>query len=72
MSDGHRIADVDRACPPWTTGDSPWPADGQSTTANSSRCGGGAAGERGVHSYAVHPGVVTTDLFRSMSPQERF
>ena len=72
-SDGHRIADVNWADPHWTTGYSPWPAYGQSKTANilftvelEARLG-----ERGVHAYAVHPGVVTTDLFRYMSPEER-
>ena len=64
-SDGHRIADVNWADPHWTTGYSPWPAYGQSKTANilftvelERRLG-----TTGVHSYAVHPGVVTTDLW---------
>jgi NAD(P)-dependent dehydrogenase (short-subunit alcohol dehydrogenase family) len=72
-SDGHRVADVNWDDAQWTTGYSPWPAYGQSKTANilftvelEKRLGA-----QGVHSYAVHPGVVTTDLYRYLSAKQK-
>jgi len=51
----------------------PWPAYGQSKTANilftvelERRFGA-----RGVHAYAVHPGLVGTDLMRYLSDEDR-
>jgi NAD(P)-dependent dehydrogenase (short-subunit alcohol dehydrogenase family) len=72
-SNGHRIRDMRWEDPNWASDYSPWPAYGQSKTANvlfsvelERRLG-----SRGIHAYAVHPGVVTTDLFRYLSTDDR-
>ncbi|HVV31514.1 MAG TPA: SDR family NAD(P)-dependent oxidoreductase [Mycobacteriales bacterium] len=73
-SDGHALSDVKWDDPNWETLEYvPWQAYGQSKTANvlfttelERRLG-----NKGVHAYAVHPGVVGTDLFRYLSDQDK-
>lgn len=72
-SNGHMIGGVDWDDPNFEHREySPWPAYGQSKTANilfalalDQRFGG-----RGVHAFALHPGVVGTDLFRYLSDSD--
>jgi NAD(P)-dependent dehydrogenase (short-subunit alcohol dehydrogenase family) len=49
-----------------------WEAYGQSKTANALFTVGleGRLGPRGVHAYAVHPGVIMTELSRHMSAED--
>lgn len=72
-SSGHAMGGINWDDPNYRTSPySPWPAYGQSKTANilftlelERRYG-----DRGLHAYAVHPGVVGTDLFRYLDEQE--
>jgi NAD(P)-dependent dehydrogenase (short-subunit alcohol dehydrogenase family) len=71
-SNGHAISGINWDDPNYANTDyAPWPAYGQSKTANilftielERRLGG-----QGVHAFAVHPGVVATDLFRYLDEQ---
>ena len=73
-SNGHHMSGIGWDDPNYEVRDYvPWEAYGQSKTANilftlelERRFG-----ERGVHAYAVHPGVVTTDLGRYLSDEDR-
>lgn len=73
-SGGHKMGGINWADPNYhTTEYSPWPAYGQSKTANilftielERRLG-----PRGVHAYAIHPGTVGTDLFRYLTDEGR-
>jgi len=72
-SSGHLMGSMDFDDPNYLQREySPWPAYGQSKTANilftvelERRLGA-----KGVHAFSVHPGVVTTDLFRHLSEEE--
>ena len=72
-SSGHLLGAMDFDDPDYLQREySPWPAYGQSKTANilftvelERRLGA-----KGVHAFSVHPGVVTTDLFRHLSEDE--
>lgn len=72
-SSGHMLGSMDLDDPDYLQREySPWPAYGQSKTANilftvelERRLGA-----KGVHAFSVHPGVVTTDLFRHLSEDE--
>ena len=72
-SSGHMLGSMDFDDPDYLQREySPWPAYGQSKTANilftvelERRLGA-----KGVHAFSVHPGVVTTDLFRHLSEDE--
>jgi len=73
-SNAHAMSDIDWNDPNYETRSYvPWPAYGQSKTANilftvelERRFGA-----RGVHAYAVHPGLVGTDLMRYLSDEDR-
>jgi NAD(P)-dependent dehydrogenase (short-subunit alcohol dehydrogenase family) len=71
-SAGHRLGDVDLDDPSWErTPYDPWVAYGRSKTANV-LCAV-ALDERlssqGVRAFAVHPGVIATELSRHMTPE---
>jgi len=73
-SNGHQLSGIGWDDPNYQAREYvPWEAYGQSKTANilftlelERRFG-----ERGVHAYALHPGVVTTELDRYLSDQDR-
>ncbi len=73
-SSGHRMGGINWDDPNYDESEySPWPAYGQSKTANilftielERRLG-----HRGVHAYVVHPGTVGTDLFRYLTTEGR-
>jgi NAD(P)-dependent dehydrogenase (short-subunit alcohol dehydrogenase family) len=73
-SNGHHIAGINWDDPGYDkTEYSAWAAYGQSKTANILFTLGleSRIGDRGVHAYAVHPGLVGTDLDRYLGDQER-
>jgi len=73
-SHGHRVSGIQWDDPNYHEREyEPWQAYGQSKTANllftlelERRFG-----DRGVHAYAVHPGVVATDLDRNLTEQDK-
>jgi NAD(P)-dependent dehydrogenase (short-subunit alcohol dehydrogenase family) len=73
-SNAHQMGGINWDDPGYDRSDySPWPAYAQSKTANIlfSLELERRLGDRGVHAYAVHPGVVGTDLDRYLGEQER-
>ncbi|MEZ5372952.1 MAG: SDR family NAD(P)-dependent oxidoreductase [Microthrixaceae bacterium] len=72
-SSGHRLADLDLDDPNWESRDyDRWGAYGGSKTANVLFSVGLDARlkDKGVRSYAVHPGMIMTPLARHMVPED--
>ncbi len=71
-SAGHRLSDVDLDDPGWErTPYDPWAAYGRSKTANA-LCAVGIdtrLADQGVRAFAVHPGVIITELARDVTPE---
>ncbi|MEX2292609.1 MAG: SDR family NAD(P)-dependent oxidoreductase [Acidimicrobiales bacterium] len=71
-SAGHRLSDVDLDDPGWErTPYDPWAAYGRSKTANALCAVGLDArlADQGVRAFAVHPGVIMTDLARDVTAE---